>query len=77
MNSNHTRNREHELVEFLRANPKKWKGLQRLLEEQIDDIKEVVHVMPLLYVEVRCFGLFCRSLASKCKTRKTFLWEMW
>lgn len=49
---NRARNRQNDLVDFLRTNPKKWKGLGRLLEEQVEDIKEVVHAMPLLYVEV-------------------------
>ena len=49
---NRSRNRQNDLVDFLRADPKKWKGLNQLLDEQVEDIKEVAHVMPLLYVEV-------------------------
>lgn len=49
---NRSRNRQNDLVDFLRADPKKWKGLSQLLDEQVEDIKEVAHVMPLLYVEV-------------------------
>lgn len=51
-NLNRSRNRQNDLVDFLRADPKKWKGLSRLLDEQVEDIKEVAHVMPRLYVEV-------------------------
>ena len=36
----------------MRMDPKKWRGLNNLLEEQVEDIKEVAHVMPRLYVEV-------------------------
>ena len=49
---NRSRNRQNDVVDFLRADPKKWKGLSRLLDEQVEDIKEVAHVMPRLYVEV-------------------------
>ena len=51
-NLNRSRNRQNDLVDFLRADPKKWKGLSRLFDEQVEDIKEVAHVMPRLYVEV-------------------------
>lgn len=51
--ANRSRNRVNDLKDFIQTDPSKWKGMKHLLNEEMEEVKQVVKHLPVLEVQVR------------------------
>ena len=41
------------MKDFIQTDPSKWKGMKHLLNEEMEEVKQVVKHLPVLEVQVR------------------------